>query len=141
MLTYIGRGYSPGFSANMTRLLRLMARGRLVRIGGGPDDICAGNRGSAAGRHCRSASVRTRDALAAQDLQRLRFVPTPRGTVLRLTPALLARMRTAFARGASRGACAGCAWKRLCDRVAARGFAGCVLLPRALTAQMRAANF
>lgn len=130
MLTYIGRGYSPAFSFNMSHLLRLMARGRLVMIGRGPDDICAGNGGRAAGRHCRSADVRARDARAMQDLQRLRLTPAQQGARLRVTPAWLARSRAAFASGASRAACSGCQWKRLCDTVAARAFADCALPAR-----------
>ena len=127
MLTYIGRGYSPAFSLNMTRLLRLMASGPLVMIGEGPDNICTGNAGRAAGRHCRSASVRARDVRAARDLQRLRLAPMRAGARMQLTPALLARMRAAYAQGASRAACAGCAWKGLCDGVAQNAFAGCVI--------------
>ena len=135
MLTYIGRGYSPAFAVNMTRLLRLMVSGGLVMISPGPDAICAGNAGRAAGRHCRAASVRARDMRATRDLQRLRLVPMDAGVRLQLTPALLARMRGAFATGASRSDCVRCQWKVLCDSVAGSNFAACVL-PRAGTARL-----
>lgn len=139
MLTYIGRGYSPAFSLRMTQVLRRLQGGGSVKIAAGPDAICAGNRGGAAGRHCRSASVRARDQRAAQDLQRLRLAPIRDGARLHLPPALIARMRAAYMRGASRSACAGCAWKGLCDTVAARGFAGCVL-PTAFSQARRRGN-
>ena len=105
----------------------LISGGRAVKLAAGADDICAGNAGGAGGRHCRSASVLARDRRAARDLQRLRLVPLARGARLALTPALLGRMRIAFAAGSSRSACTGCQWKGLCDAVKTLDFAGCVL--------------
>ena len=129
MLTFAGRGPTAAFAARMTQVLRRAANGHAVRLVVGPDDICAGNRGTAAGRHCRTLRLQGRDARATSDLRRAGLAPAHPGAVLRITPARIARARPAFAGGAIRSACAGCAWKALCDRLAEQRFAGC-LLPR-----------
>jgi hypothetical protein len=119
ILTYVGRGYSRAFVKRYNALAADIARGRAVELVSGPDDICAGFLGRH--RHCGARSIRNRDAAAMRDLTRLGLLP--RGP-FRLPPARLKRMRALFAAGLTRRACAGCEWKRLCDRVAASGFDG-----------------
>ena len=140
MLTFAGRGHSAGFVARMTRVLRLAAQGRAVRVVAGPDDICSGNGGKAAGGHCRTLRLRGRDARAVHDLRRVGLAPAHPGALLRINGARIARARRAFASGAIRSACAGCAWKALCDRLAEQRFAGCLLPRGALTRGGGAAN-
>ena len=140
MHTFAGRGPSAAFAARMTQVLRRAANGRAVRLVTGPDDICAGNRGKAAGGHCRTLRLNGRDARATSDLRRAGLAPAHPGAVLRITPARIARARRAFAGGAVRGACSGCVWKALCDTLAEQRFAGCLLPRGALTRGGGAAN-
>lgn len=120
LLSYSGRGYSPAFSANMTRVARRLGAGERVEIVEGPDDICAPLLGEAE-PHCRRAGVTERDRRAARDLGRLP------GAGLVFAPGLVKRWRAAFASGRIRTACAGCEWVELCDAIAASGFDGAVL--------------
>ena len=41
MLTYIGKGYSPAFTDNMTVIAGRVSAGENVEIVDGPDEICA----------------------------------------------------------------------------------------------------
>lgn len=115
-LTYIGRGYSPAFTANMDAICARLCTGETAIIVSGADDICAPLHNTDQD-HCRNASVTTRDTSAAADL----------GIVVgaSLTPrAHLARWRKDFSAGIIRSACTGCPWHDLCTNIAASGFAG-----------------
>jgi uncharacterized protein len=114
ILSYVGRGYTPAFVANMDALTARIFAGEEIEIAAGPDDICAPLlcRSDA---HCRQTSVDERDRRAAEALG------VAAGGRLVLDGARLAAMRTAFAAGTIRAACLGCEWDDLCTEVA-RGF-------------------
>ena len=127
LLSYSGRGYSPAFSANMTRIAGRLGAGERIEIVEGPDDICAPLLNEA-DPHCRRAGAAERDRMAARDLGRLPGAPAARpGAGLVFAPGLVRRLRAAFASGRIRTACAGCEWIDLCGAIAAGGFDGAVL--------------
>lgn len=131
MLTFIGKGYSPTFVANLEQVVRRIATGvETVQIVVGPDDICApllGEHGEA-DCHCLGPSVVERDRLAAESLGPLLQRSITPGTELLLSRADLDLLREAFAAGTVRQACTGCQWKPLCDSIAADDFADTRLL-------------
>lgn len=125
MLTYASKGYSPEFVHNFDGIVRRLAAGETVCVVDGPDAVCAPlceREGACA--HCHGADVRARDQRAAQDLSPLLGRPLGSGSRLRLDTALLERLRTAYASGHVRGACAGCEWADLCTGIASAGYAG-----------------
>lgn len=134
MLTYVGKGYSAEFVCNFDGLASRLAVGEEVALVEGPDAICAPlceSEGACA--HCHGAGVWARDQRAAQALAPLLGVPVGVGSRLRLDVDLLARLRTAYASGDIRGACAGCAWADLCARIASTGYEGVRLhMPKAV---------
>ena len=132
MLTFIGKGYSPAFVANLEQVVRRLATGtETIEIVAGPDDICApllrecGEPGEA-DCHCHRASVLERDRLATESISVLLDRPLDPGT--HFLHADLDELRAAFAAGTIREACTGCQWKPLCDGIAATGFADTLLL-------------
>jgi hypothetical protein len=140
MLTFIGKGYSPAFVANLEQVVRRLATGtETIEIVAGPDDICApllrecGESGEA-DCHCHRPSVVERDRLATQAISALldRSEVSDRslapGAHLTLTHADLDQLRAAFAAGTIRAACTGCQWKPLCDDIAANQFADTLLV-------------
>lgn len=131
MLTYVGNGYSPEFTANFTAIARRLAAGldsgqEFITLVAGPDDICAPLLCST-DAHCTLARVETRDRQAAEALTKLLGEPIEPGARMQLTPHHLASLRAAFAAGTIRRACEGCQWKPLCDGIAQQGFAGTLL--------------
>ncbi|MBS7542358.1 DUF1284 domain-containing protein [Ancylobacter oerskovii] len=121
LMTYVGRGYTPAFTAHYDALVLRLDAGEPAELVEGPDDICTPMLGEA-GHHCLNDSVVARDARARAALAGLfggGFAP---GDRLDLSAPRLAAMRAAFASGASRAACVGCQWTRLCDDIAAGGF-------------------
>lgn len=128
MLTFVGKGYSPEFTANFERVMRLIASGNQeVEIVPGPDDLCAPLLNDPA-CHCRNASVLERDRLAAEALTDLLRQPVLEGSILRLTQSVLDELRSAFRAGTIRKACRGCQWSDFCDEIAAKNFSETVLL-------------
>lgn len=123
VLTYVGRGYSPVFTANFDVIAGRIARGEDILVVDGPDDVCAPLLGDV-GAHCVRDSVIERDHLAARDVGRLLGRPIEAGQRLTLDGELLGRMREAFSSGRTRSACAGCEWTGLCGTIAAGGFRG-----------------
>jgi hypothetical protein len=123
MLTFVGRGYTPAFSANYERIIARLNVGEPVELVEGPDDVCAPmlkERGS----HCRTESVAQRDAKASAALaQRLGLV-LEQGRRIVLTAETLAQMRAAYAEGAVRAACTGCEWAPFCTDITGQGFEG-----------------
>lgn len=123
MLTFVGRGYTPAFSANYVRIIARLNAGEPAELVEGPDDICAPML-KEQGSHCRTESVAQRDAKAIAELaQRLGLV-LERGRRIVLTAETLAQMRAAYAEGAVRAACTGCEWAPFCTDIAGQGFAG-----------------
>ncbi|MCG8359468.1 MAG: DUF1284 domain-containing protein [Kiloniellales bacterium] len=131
VLTYVGKGYSPDFTANMTRIAGRLGAGEAVEIVAGPDDICAPLL-DGPDPHCHRPSVVERDRAAARDLDDLLGLDVRTGAHLVLDEDLASRLRTAFASGTIRSACAGCAWVDLCGSIAASGFDSAVLETRRL---------
>ena len=126
VLTYVGRGYGPGFTANMTRVAERLRAGEDIALVAGPDDICVPLLADP-DPHCHRASVMERDRAAARDLGELLGLDLRTGAHLVLDEDLVGRLRAAFASHQIRSACTGCAWVDLCDSIAASGFDGAVL--------------
>lgn len=122
LLTYAGKGYSPAFVANYDRIAARLAQGEDIEIVKGPDDVCAPLL-SGSDPHCWRDSVVERDNKAVLDLLKLNLA-VEAGARITLDADMLARMRTAFARGLTRSGCAGCEWADLCTSIAEEDFAG-----------------
>ena len=126
VLTYVGRGYSPAFTANMTAAAERLGAGEDIDIVAGPDDICAPLL-DAPDPHCHRPSVLERDRAAARDLSGLLGFEIRTGARLVLDEDVIGRLRAAFASHQIRSACIGCAWVDLCGSIAASGFDGAIL--------------
>ncbi len=120
LLTYIGKGYTPAFTANYDGIVARLNGGEDVRVVDGPDDICAPM--LADGHHCFNASITQRDAQAAADVEALLGVRIAAGERLTLDLATMRLLREGFASGATRQACLGCQWRALCTDIAGRDF-------------------
>jgi len=123
LLTYVGKGYSPAFTAYCDLVVERLAGGEEVLIVLGPDDICAPLLDEPE-PHCLGESAAGRDGLAARDVGELLRRPVGAGARFSLDAARLAAMRQAFSTGRTREACQGCEWSDLCSAVAADGYAG-----------------
>ncbi|WP_454683596.1 DUF1284 domain-containing protein [Ancylobacter moscoviensis] len=123
LLTFIGKGYTPAFTANYRRIVARLNAGEAVELVEGPDDICAPMLGEP-GHHCRNTSVRERDMQALADVAALLGRPLAADESFTLDPARVAALRAAFAARVIRTACQGCQWSGLCTDIAAGGFAG-----------------
>lgn len=121
LLTYVGKGYTPAFVANYDRIAERLSEGEDVLIVDGPDDVCAALL-CEPDPHCFRDSVVVRDRQAAADVGDLLDLTISAGTRIDLHPALLARMRKAFAGGVTRKACRGCEWFDLCSGIAVDGY-------------------
>ena len=121
LLTYVGKGYSPAFTANYDQVVKRLGEGEAVVIVSGPDDICAPLLGEP-DPHCLRQSAAERDGLAARDVGALLGRPIEDGDRFALDASSLAAMRNAFSAGLTRQACSGCEWSGLCDTVAAGRF-------------------
>lgn len=127
ILTYSGKGYSPGFVANLDEVIaRIDVAGRLKLVDG-PDDICAGWTGPE--RHCNRKSVHQRDVQARQALKHEFGKPAEPGSVFVLSQETITRLRRAFRSGKARPACVGCEWFSLCSDIAESGFRDVRLIP------------
>ncbi|WP_421913978.1 DUF1284 domain-containing protein [Mesorhizobium sp.] len=121
LLTYVGKGYGPAFTANYDGIAERLCLGEDILVVSGPDDICAPLL-SEPEPHCWAESVVERDRLAARDVADLLARPIGSGIRLDLDASTLARMREAFSAGLTRNACLGCEWAGLCSQVAAGGY-------------------
>jgi hypothetical protein len=121
LLTYVGKGYSPAFTANYDKVIKRLRVGEGVVIVSGPDDICAPLLAEP-DVHCLRESAADRDLLAARDVGAFLGRPIQDGDRFALDASSLAGMRKAFSAGQTRQACSGCEWSGLCDTVAAGGF-------------------
>lgn len=133
VLTFVGAGYTPAFTAHMRQVIARLAAGAPAVLVEGPDDLCAPLRATR-DDHCRLPRVRARDArarVAAEGVLGRALAP---GATLTFTPETTARLRAAYAAGAAARACAGCPWTGFCAEVVARGFAGALLADAARTA-------
>jgi hypothetical protein len=123
LLTYVGKGYSPAFTANYDKVAERLAGGEEVLIVSGPDDICVPLLDEPE-PHCLGESAAGRDHLAARDVGELLRRPIVAGARFSLDAARLAAMRQAFSEGRTREACRGCEWSDLCSAVSATGYTG-----------------
>lgn len=128
LLTYRGRGYTPAFVENMSRVAARIAGGAPVFLAEGPDDICGGFTPAcraACDHDCNARETAVMDRLAAEavggHLKRPLDTPQPLGA------SEIALLRQVFKAGAIRAACAGCSWKEFCDSVAAENFSAALL--------------
>ncbi len=128
MLTYVGKGYSPAFTANYDEIAGRLASGEDILLVAGPDDVCAPLLGTN-GCHCFNESVTARDAKALQAVSALLGQSLAPGSHIRLDAPMLATMRGAFATGQTREACRDCEWFALCSSVAEGGYAGVRVAP------------
>lgn len=124
MLTYVGKGYTPGFVANYDRLAARISEGEVIEVVSGPDDMCQPLLCEQA-PHCHDASVLRRDARALSDVTAMLGRPVQVGTRLLPDAHLIARLRAGFRAGLNRTACQRCDWQSFCTEVADGGFAGC----------------
>ncbi|MCE0504712.1 DUF1284 domain-containing protein [Roseivivax sp. GX 12232] len=123
VLTHVGRGYSPAFTANMAEVIARIGAGEEIEIVTGPDDICAPLLGGEEA-HCHRDSVRARDHAASEEVGGLLGLTIRPGARLVLDAAALTALRDAFAAKRVRSACTGCEWASLCGSVAAERYAG-----------------
>ncbi|RCS23692.1 DUF1284 domain-containing protein [Phyllobacterium salinisoli] len=123
MLTYVGKGYSPAFTANYDVIAGRLSAGEDILLVAGPDDICAPLLGDE-DCHCHRPSVIERDVEATKALSSLLARTFGTGSRIVLDEKMLATMRSAFATGKTRQACRECEWSELCRQVADGGFAG-----------------
>jgi hypothetical protein len=121
ILTYVGKGYSPAFTANFDAVAARLRAGEAVQLQEGPDDICQPLLDTES-PHCLGPGVPVRDAIAAKDIEHLLGRPLLPGDTLALDAARLDALRAAFRSGATRTACIGCQWSALCTTVADDGF-------------------
>lgn len=126
MLTYIGKGYSPAFTANYSEVVSRLSAGEDIEVGRGPDEICRPLLADVE-PHCLRTSVDDRDATAAEDLGKLLRVSVEDGVVIKLDEKMLDRMRKAFRSGVIRPACGGCEWFNLCSTISKAGYPGAQL--------------
>ncbi|PBB82273.1 2Fe-2S ferredoxin [Mesorhizobium sp. WSM3879] len=121
LLTYVGKGYSPAFTANYDKVVKRLGDGEAVLIVSGPDDICTPMLVEPE-PHCLGEGAAERDGLAARDVGALLGRSVQAGDRLVLDASSLAPMRKAFSSGLTRQACTGCEWSDLCSAVALSGF-------------------
>ncbi|MDQ0324615.1 hypothetical protein J2R99_000464 [Rhodopseudomonas julia] len=125
MLTFAGKGYSPGFVARFEEVAAAINAGAAVKIVDGPDPLCACVIAAEKEPHCFKASVSERDRKAARDVGDKLGMTVKAGTVIPLSHTRVDEMRAWFQKGTTRPACAGCEWDTLCTRLADGGFEGC----------------
>ncbi|PYC48903.1 DUF1284 domain-containing protein [Litorivita pollutaquae] len=125
ILTYIGRGYTPAFTDNMTVIAGRISAGESIEIVEGPDEICA-PRLAEANAHCFNDSVHNRDLQAAKDVGEVLQMPVHTGAKLSLDKDTLKRLRTAFAQDQVRSACHNCQWGELCTSISKNGYEGAI---------------
>lgn len=126
ILTYIGKGYSPAFTENMTVIAGRISAGESIEIVEGPDEICA-PRLAKANAHCCDDSVYKRDLQAAKDVGRLLQVRVHTGAKLSLDKGSLKLLRSAFTQDQVRSACNDCQWGELCTRISINGYEGTIV--------------
>lgn len=128
MLTYVGKGYTPGFTVNYDRVAARLNNGEDIEIVSGPDDICAPLLNDCEA-HCFAKGVVARDAAALAGIGAWLGKSLEVGHRLSPEGNLIEKLRSGFQAGSLRQACEGCQWAGLCDRVVASGFCGVKVAP------------
>lgn len=126
MLTYLGKGYTPAFVSNYSKMIRRLNNGEPILLIEGPDDICQPMLDEKT-CHCHNDSVRSRDLLARREIGRVLGNEISAGEEIRWGSRELMLLRRAFANGAIRGGCEGCEWHHLCSQIAQDSFKDCRL--------------
>lgn len=126
ILTHVGRGYSPAFTANMRAIIERIGAKEDIEIVEGPDDICAPLLGKRF-VHCGRESVAARDRAALNDIAKLLPVLVRPGTRMMLDKMSIQTLRGEFAAMRVRSACKGCTWSSLCSSIADAQYAGTYL--------------
>lgn len=121
LLTYVGKGYSPVFTANYDGIAERLSRGEDIVLVAGSDDICAPLLYEPE-PHCLREGAAERDRQAAEDVEALLARPIRDGARLDVDAPTLIRLRQAFSAGHVRKACGGCDWSVLCGAVASGGY-------------------
>jgi hypothetical protein len=139
LLTYVGKGYHPTFTANFDDIAKRLSKGAKILIVSGPDDICAPLltphrttlvtplRNSSPPEdsepaHCFDKSVADRDRRAAKEISALLATAVQVNHAFSLDARRLAQMRAAFATSRLRRACEGCPWQDFCTTIASDGY-------------------
>lgn len=121
VLTYVGRGYSDDFVANLDAVAVALSRNGRIEIVDGPDDVCRPVMNTP-DSHCFDSNARDRDSAALADIGHLLGRPLSPGDSLTLDADSVDRLRAAFATDAVRSACQACQWYDICTAVAESGF-------------------
>lgn len=123
ILTHVGKGYSPSFTANMADVIERINDSEEIEIVDGPDDICVPLKGKKFA-HCHRKKVAERDRAAAGDIGKLLAVSVDSGVRMVLDEATIRTLRRAFSAMRVRSACEGCRWNSLCTSVASMQYVG-----------------
>lgn len=129
MLTYVGKGYTPGFTVNYDRVAARLQDGEEIEIISGPDDICAPLLDDK-DAHCFEKSVIGRDARALDAVGQWLCRNLQIGDQIKPDEAFIEKLRTGFKHGHLRKPCLGCEWTSLCDRIAGDDFCGVKTAPQ-----------
>ncbi len=129
MLTYVGKGYTPGFTVNYDRVAARLNAGEDIEIVSGPDDICAPLLADP-DAHCFSQSVVIRDQKALVSIAHLLDGAVTVHTHVTPDESFMKKLRSGFRDGTVRSACAGCEWANLCNDVAASNYCGVRIAPQ-----------
>jgi hypothetical protein len=130
MLTYIGKGYTEAFTANMTVVLQAIAAGEAFTSVDEPDSLCHPwiDECGPEGVHCFGDDKPAKDADALANVSQLLGCELPVGLTMALSRQDIEKLRNSFlVDQQARLACIDCQWNELCETVAASGFQGCVL--------------
>ncbi len=130
MLTHIGKGYTPAFTANMIEVVQAIGRGESFTITTGPDSICQPwiDECGPEGVHCFKADLLAKDRDALAKVSHWLERDLSPGVTVSLSRADIETLRSMFSeQQQSMLACIDCQWNSLCADVAASGFQGCVL--------------
>lgn len=128
MLTFVGEGYTPAFTASYRRIAERLSAGEEIEIVSGPDDICVPLL-SEASAHCLLPGPKARDEAAAQAVGKLLSVRIEQGAYIIPDKALLKRLRRGFAADLIRKACEDCEWSELCSTIARDHFRNTLVVP------------
>lgn len=139
ILTYIGHGYTPAFTKNMTAVIGRINQGTEIQIVSGTDDICDPMLNDVS-HHCDNNDVTERDnvALITVSVALSRHVQV--GDALSLSGDDVQTLHRAFVQNPSihhrnardicvpfRAACHACPWEETCTEIAGTGFKGKIL--------------
>ncbi|MBD8685704.1 MULTISPECIES: DUF1284 domain-containing protein [unclassified Rhizobium] len=123
MLTYVGKGYTHGFTVNYDRVAARLRGGEEIEIISGPDDICEPLLDDK-DAHCFAHSVVGRDASALDAVGQWLGRNLQIGDQINPDEAFIETLRAGFKHGHLRQPCSGCEWTSLCDRIAGDDFCG-----------------